>query len=769
MERENRRSILGEHIAEILRPADTFAKPRNNLRAAASKSLICGGMALMVMAPVRVEAIGLGEITVQSTLGRPLQAVVPMHVGKGETLPANCVAPGKGRGELSGAANLRVRSPVINGPGTYNLRISTPNSLYEPMYELSLVINCPGTPILVRHYVFMLDLPGAVADAPAIEGSELASSQAWPVQEPETADQTPTPTRTTNPSARSDAANAGSLAPADPTRALDESADPIDAGTLYRVRRGDTLSTIANRIDGRLPNATWAVAGRLFATNPEAFIRNNADLIKLGSLIRIPDNAELASIAPSSSAGFTRQSAATIPDPGPVPAPRPSVDTPSLAAPRAESSNSDAAFAQDQAGALVLESNTAPADMTDDVYQEITADGVENAALASAGSVPFSDANSPQIKATADAALTSPFVDEATANLPAESDIRPQAEPVNAAAVTPPAEGKINPLVAIGVGLLLGLAIGALMLRRRFLTFVVNVLPSRDFIGAIAARIIKPRSTANTRSDKSTKGAAFNTRVASTLFDTRNEASGSSEPLQIGDPMEKTYIVEGFEEDSTQAVGERLRQNTDTSLNEKLEEPAEVTELSPSDKSEEDLLAEIFEEIPFDGTGEFATGPLEPTSKLPKTPENEIFDPSGELPQQLVDVIIDPTASMPIDPLTGEDSSLTQAFTEELEEMDPAPFEESVQIDQTAETAESERITNPAAEEISLDALPKGTEEDDEMSKTLYDALTLLERDYEDEFTASQILERSAIKKSLATMDEQTDDDAESIDEELAG
>jgi hypothetical protein len=45
------------------------------------------------------------------------------------------------------------------------------------------------------------------------------------------------------------------------------------------------------------------------------------------------------------------------------------------------------------------------------------------------------------------------------------------------------------------------------------------------------------------------------------------------------------------------------------------------------------------------------------------------------------------------------------------------------------------------------------------MSKTLYDALTLLERDYEDEFTASQILERSAIKKSLETMDGETEDE----------
>jgi hypothetical protein len=73
------------------------------------------------------------------------------------------------------------------------------------------------------------------------------------------------------------------------------------------------------------------------------------------------------------------------------------------------------------------------------------------------------------------------------------------------------------------------------------------------------------------------------------------------------------------------------------------------------------------------------------------------------------------------------------------------------------QTGQSERITSPADEEVSLGALPKSSDEDDELSETLYDALTLLEHDYEDEFTASQILERTAIKESLATMEAEQD------------
>jgi Tfp pilus assembly protein FimV len=179
MGRVKHRSILGQQIANILGTAGNSAKNRAMLRTAATRSLVCGGVALLVVAPAQVEAVGLGEIRVQSTLGRPLQAFVPMRVGTGETLPANCVKPGTSRGELTQPQDLRVASPTVTEPGTYNLRISTPKSLHEPMYELSLVINCPGTPVLVRHYVLMLDLPGTLASIPAMEAAKPPNNGAW--------------------------------------------------------------------------------------------------------------------------------------------------------------------------------------------------------------------------------------------------------------------------------------------------------------------------------------------------------------------------------------------------------------------------------------------------------------------------------------------------------------------------------------------------------------------------------------------------------------
>lgn len=771
MQRAKRRSLLSEHISDILRGKGAAVTHSRGARSVASRTLISGSMALLVMTPVQVDAVGLGELQVQSPLGRPLQAIVPMRTGQGESLPANCVKPRKTQGELTQPRDLRVTSPVVSGPGTYEVRISTPGSLYEPMYELSLVINCPGTPVLVRQYVFMLDLPGTFSAASAAEQSPV----------------TGLPESTTTPRTNQDryfVTNPGrAAATPDPSRALDKSAAPIDAGTLYRVRRGDTLSTIAARIEGRLPNATWALAGHLFATNADAFIGNDPNLIKLGSLIRIPEAAQLRTITANANNASSRPGPG-LSDPTPLPESAPAVDAATLAAPRVDFNEVEIEFVQDQGQRPVYQSEVATAKTGDDAAQQ-HAPAEASGELSTDSEIWNVDNDRPKDPMGGRETHTeSPFLDEKTAGATVDSVPRPQVVPTPAAAAS--TEGRINPWLAIGLGLLLALGLGALMLRRRFQTLVVNLWPSRDLLSALFARIMKPKSAHQPgfgdagHPDLNSATAAFRTSV---------EDGDDVKPLPIGNPMEQTYIVESLAEAST----EQLVANPPESA-ELPSQPADspsdlaqsrsdaqvggatnIGELPAADKSDEDLLAEIFAEASNDIQSATESETFEPTSKLPKVSgltEDEIFDPTGELPEQLVDVVIDPTADMPLDTITAEDSSLMQAFTEKLEEVDPQMFEAAVPIDDTMQTGQSERITSPADEEVSLGALPKASDEDDELSETLYDALTLLEHDYEDEFTASQILERTAIKESLATMEaeeEQKGDDDVSDDQEKVG
>jgi len=766
MGRSNRRSILGQQIAEILGTANISGRRHANLRTAAAKSLICGSVALLVVAPAQVEAVGLGEISVQSTLGRPLQAIVPLSVGAGESVPADCVKPGTSRGDLTNPRNLRVKSPTLAKPGTHNLRISTAESLHEPMYELSLVINCPGTPVLVRHYVLMLDLPGTLSNAPAVEAAKPPAIVSGPLPVSGAAAQSTRPAPSMNNSVRVSSIDTSKTPRRDSSRALKNSNEPIQAGTSYRISQGDTLSTIAARIDGRLPDTTWAVAEQLFAMNPDAFIRNNPDLIKLGSLIQIPDVADLASNASVSPTSLTQHS---------EPAPEPAPQLPeTVAAANIETSRSDTSRAVTQQAELVLESDLVPVVSSGDVYKEIDAAGSGSDPEMKAEAESINQAPAlPEIDEPADAASSSPFADAETSGIADTSDTTPQVAQNLDVPTAEPVNDEISPWLAIGLGLLFGLGVSLLLLRERLTTAIRNLFSRREDAQAFATKMAKVPAAGKSKPAPSASAAVsdpFDTLAADAAFETNAGADDEVEPLVIGDPLEKTYIVETADHEPTQEVGESPLEKTDTSLQKQLDAPLNPVPLSPTEKSDDEMLAEIFEDIPENAAGHAATGMLEPTAQLPQSTDDEIFDPSGEFPGDLAGDVIDPTAEMALDPTTADiGPTLMQAFTEDLDKIEPEFMESSVQIDGAVETAESEQITTHAAEETSLDALPKSSEEDDILSETLYDALTLLEHDYEDEFTASQILERSAIKKSLATMDGENDDDDDTAERKLTG
>jgi len=204
------------------------------------------------------------------------------------------------------------------------------------MYEISLLVDCPGTPLLVRQYVLMLDIPGVQPPVTVISAptTDQGDTLRVPAASPQTA---------VKPIDQATSQNAA--------RSLRSSQAAIPAGKAYRVRAGDTLSTIAARINGRAPDTIWSVASLLFTTNPQAFIRNNPDLIKLGSLINIPDAAELvgletgrATVTPATVTTPSFAQPETIPEttseslsmPAPVPAPIPAPVATSAATNRPE-------------------------------------------------------------------------------------------------------------------------------------------------------------------------------------------------------------------------------------------------------------------------------------------------------------------------------------------------------------------------------------------------------------------------------------------------
>ncbi len=753
---------LREHIAEILGTAgpSSGAWRSGGARLAAHKTIACGSMMLLAMNPGRVGAVGLGEIHLKSRLGQPLEATVPLILGDGESLRQDCVQPAPASGSLRQPRDLRVLSPARTGPGAYEIRVTTANPLREPMYELSLMIKCTGASLLVRQYVLMLDLPGtpAMATTPEIGSATAARSGIDPT----------TSTRAT-PKARGarDSAAAASGPEFDPARALPVRSDGIPAGSVYRVSRGDSLSTIARRVEGRPADTTWQVADRVFADNPEAFIRNDPNLIKLGSLIRVPDAGVLAAMMPgggrplTAAAGaraqVTAATATAVRDPQPTQPPAGESRAEAEASRRSPTPlTASAATHTPEPVPLPVQATTPPAE---------PAPAAEPAPTASPD--------------TATTTASYPFADEqpnqppATDGVPATDRDGPQTAAVAAGTRVDEMAGtkQSTSWFWILIGLLLTGALALLLLRTRLL--------ATPGAGRRSRTIAVPRAKA----DAAAAGqiGTFDESLAAKAFGVGADTQ-DSDLIPVTGPIEDTYIVEMLPaeptmEEHVDTLRDQAAEQDSTAVGPEVDEPA-----SADDDSAE--LARLFGAE--DDTGEGATSPtdggptaetprrraepLEPTAEMPIRPPADLdptaemrlreaaqtLDPATELTGDAFDGIFDPSGG--VDDHVGEvEPSLRDAFSEDADPLADYPITEAQEV--ASNDPLEQALMDDATIESEFADLPSSDAEEDRLSATLQEALTTLEREFEEEFTASQILERSALEKQL-----QEDLDSEDTD-----
>jgi pilus assembly protein FimV len=222
-------------------------------------------LAAALAAPGTSAALGLGNLTVTSALGQPLSARIELtSASKDEldTLSARVADPSLYRqnnlaypGALS-AARVSVERDA-NGQPYLRIRTNTPVS--EPFLDLLVEINW-ASGRLVRDYTFLLDPPG----------STMMAAPAEPVT-PE----------------RSGAATARGAPAAAAAAAAPKAAPAGGAGDTYTVKRGDTLSKIANEY--RAPSATLdQMLVALFKNNADAFDGKNMNRLRSGAIITIP-------------------------------------------------------------------------------------------------------------------------------------------------------------------------------------------------------------------------------------------------------------------------------------------------------------------------------------------------------------------------------------------------------------------------------------------------------------------------------------------------
>jgi len=233
-------------------------------------------VALLLLAPWMAHAAGLGRLTVQSSLGQPLNAEIDLVAVRGDeasTLAVRLASP-----DVYQQANLQYNAGMTGlklslerrPNGQSFIKVTGSRAINEPFVDLLIELSWSGGRI-VREYTALLDPPGYGQQAQVLAAP--AAAPAAPVSKPIAA-----------------APVAPALAPS--TAATAPKAQAQEYGP---IAKGETLGKIAASLKPEGVSLEQMLVG-LYRNNPDAFIRNNMNLVKSGRILRVPDAQELATI-----------------------------------------------------------------------------------------------------------------------------------------------------------------------------------------------------------------------------------------------------------------------------------------------------------------------------------------------------------------------------------------------------------------------------------------------------------------------------------------
>ena len=242
---------------------------------------------------LNAQALGLGQLRVQSALGEPLRAeidVTSLSPDEAGTLTLRVASPDAYR-----AAGVDY-NPVLPGTqvqlmkrpdGRSYLRVTSDRAVVEPFVDVILEMNW-SSGRLVREYTLLLDppsIPRNVAAAPAPSVAPTFSAAPTPrvaqaAPPPSVAAVAPQPVappeRRVAPRPETPAAAPKAAAAAAPA-----------AADQYQVRPGDSLSRIARTLQPQSVSLDQMLVA-LFRGNPDAFVDNNMNRLKAGQVLDVP-------------------------------------------------------------------------------------------------------------------------------------------------------------------------------------------------------------------------------------------------------------------------------------------------------------------------------------------------------------------------------------------------------------------------------------------------------------------------------------------------
>ena len=246
--------------------------------------------ALMGLWGTHANALSLGRVNVQSSLGEPLKAeieILDINAEEAATLNARVAPPEafKTAGLDYNAAMTSLQATLQRrANGRAYLRLISDRAINEPFVDMILEASW-STGRIVRDYTMLFDPPslrnpGATVIAPAQAPLPTAAQPAMPARTATPAAPSPTtsvkPVAATKPQPRQDASQKQQIV----------------------VKAGETAGRIAT-VNKPANVSLDQMLVALLRANPDAFMGDNVNRMKAGALVTLPTEAEATATAPA--------------------------------------------------------------------------------------------------------------------------------------------------------------------------------------------------------------------------------------------------------------------------------------------------------------------------------------------------------------------------------------------------------------------------------------------------------------------------------------
>lgn len=235
-------------------------------------------------------ALGLGEVTLRSSLNQPLVAEIELlevrDLASAEVKPNLASAEDFSKAGVDRQYFLQdlTFTPVLKPNGRSVIRVTSTKPVREPYLNFLVEVLWPNGRLL-REYTLLLDPPLYSPQAAAAAAPRAAVTAPAPAPRPAVTPP-PAPVRSAPPAPVA-------AAPAPRPSAPPPASAPKAPSDQYRTTSRDTLWEIAerSRASGSVHQAMLAIQD----LNPDAFVDGNINRLKSGQVLRLPDEKQIAS------------------------------------------------------------------------------------------------------------------------------------------------------------------------------------------------------------------------------------------------------------------------------------------------------------------------------------------------------------------------------------------------------------------------------------------------------------------------------------------